>query len=339
MPDTSRRIVLRSRPRGPVAAENFETLEVPRPEIGPGEALLRTTHVSVDPTNRGWLDDAPGYLPPVGIGEPVRAVGLARVVESATPDLRVGDLVHGFVGWQEHVVATPDGPAFTPVRGRPGVSDSAHLGVFGITGLTAWLGIQDICRPAAGETVVVSAAAGAVGSIAGQIAKARGARVVGIAGGPEKCRLLRDELGFDAAVDYRAPTWRDDLDAATPDGIDCDFENVGGPVMEAVLARLNLHARVALCGLVSVYDGEREATPVPDLRTFVSRRTRLEGFLVLDHLGRMAEAGDDLARWIHDGSVRPLETVVDGFERLPEALTMLFAGKNVGKLIVRLGDA
>lgn len=217
----------------------------------------------------------------------------------------------------------------------PGVSPSSFLGALGMTGITAYVGVLDIGRPKPGETVVVSAAAGAVGTVAGQLAKIQGARVVGIAGGPEKCALLTDELGFDAAVDYKAPDWRDQLKAATPDGIDVDFENVGGEIMEAVFGRLNFRARVALCGLISGYNDDAPAGP-RNFGNLLIQRVHLEGFIVLDHLGRASAIVPQLAGWMADGKLKAQETVVEGFEQLPVAINMLFDGKNTGKLVVKI---
>src|SRR5271166_3327709 len=222
-----------------------------------------------------------------------------------------------------------------PVDVAEGVSPSAYLGALGMTGLTAWIGIRDIGKPQPGETVVVSAAAGAVGSVAGQLAKFDGARVVGIAGGAEKCALLTDRLGFDAAIDHRADDWAAQLAAATPDGIDVDFENVGGDIMDAIFARLNIGARVALCGLISGYNS---ADPPPGPRAFANllvQRATLQGFIVLDHFGRAPEAIGEIAGLIAEGRLTPLETVVEGFEQLPTAINMLFDGKNIGKLVVK----
>src|SRR6201991_816658 len=262
MPDRNRRFLLRERPTGRIGPDTFQLSEEAIPEIADGEALVRVEWISLDPTNRTWINDTPTYLPPVGIGEVMRAGGLGRVVESKNPNYSVGQIVQGLVGWQEYVVVSDPAPLFG-VDVAEGVSPSAYMGALGTTGLTAWVGIRDIGKPQPGETVVVSAAAGAVGSIAGQLAKADGARVVGIAGGPDKCALLTEELGFDAAVDYRADDWFAQLKAATPDGIDVDFENVGGVIMDAVFARLNIRARVALCGLISGYN---EADPPPGPR-------------------------------------------------------------------------
>ncbi len=336
MPDRNRRYLLRERPSGRVDSNTFELVTEDVPEISDGEALVRTEWVSVDPTNRGWLNDTPTYLPPVGIGEVVRAAGLARVVSSKHPNYAEGQLLQGFVGWQEWSIISDSMPMM-PVKEAPGVaSDSVYLGVLGMTGLTAWVGITQIGKPAEGETVVVSAAAGAVGSVAGQLAKAAGARVVGIAGGPEKCELLTDRLGFDAAVDYKASDWGKQLVEATPDGIDVDFENVGGEIMEMIFGRLNQNARVALCGLISGYN---DADPPPGPRTFgnvLIKRALIKGFIVLDHFHQAAEAGAEIGGLMAAGKVEGLETVVEGFEQLPDALNMLFDGANTGKLVVKL---
>jgi NADPH-dependent curcumin reductase CurA len=334
----NRRFALRQRPEGRIDEGTFELIEEELPEIGDGEALVRTEWISLDPTNRTWIDDMPGYLPPVAIGETMRGLGLGRVVESKHPQYEKGQLVQGLTGWTEHFVASDAAP-LQRVPGIEGVSPSFYLGVLGMTGLTAWVGMREIGKPREGETVVVSAAAGAVGSVAGQLAKREGARVVGIAGGPEKCSILTERLGFDAAVDHRAEDWREQLKAATPEGIDVDFENVGGPIMDAIFARLNLHARIALCGLISGYN---ESAPPPGSReTFgnlLVKRATLQGFIVLDHFGKLAEVSAQLAEWIADGGLEPLETVVEGFEQLPRAINMLFDGANVGKLVVRVGD-
>ncbi|EPQ76688.1 NADP-dependent oxidoreductase [Mycobacterium marinum] len=337
MPDRNRRFLLRERPTGRIGPNTFELSEAPIPEIGDGEALVRVTWISLDPTNRGWINDMPSYLPPVGIGEVMRAAGLGEVVESRNPNYPVGLTVQGLVGWQDYAVVSDTTPLF-PVEVADGVSPSAYLGALGMTGLTAWIGMREIAKPRPGETVVVSAAAGAVGSVAGQLAKADGARVVGIAGGPEKCALLTEQLGFDAAVDHRADDWAAQLVAATPNGIDVDFENVGGDIMDAIFARLNVRARVALCGLISGYNS---ADPPPGPRAFgnlLVQRATLQGFIILDHLGRAAEATAEIAGLIAQGKLTPLETVVTGFEQLPTAINMLFDGTNVGKLVVRTSE-
>ena len=337
MSEGNRRFVLRERPTGRIGPGTFELVDEPVPNIVEGEALVRTQWISLDPANRGWIRDAPSYLPPVGIGEVMRGLGLGRVVASKHPGYREGQLVTGLLGWQEWTV-TGDAALVQPVNEIAGVPASAYLGALGMTGRTAWVGMTDIGRPLPGETVVVSAAAGAVGSVAGQIAKHRGARVVGIAGGRDKCALLIERLGFDAAVDRRAGDWREKLAAATPEGIDVDFENVGGEIMEAVFARLNLRARVALCGLISGYNDVELPLGPRNFRTLLTQRVRLQGFIVLDHLDRRDDAVAELSGWLAAGELDMLETVIEGFEQLPTAINMLFDGANVGKLVVRIAD-
>jgi NADPH-dependent curcumin reductase CurA len=337
MPESNRCFILRSRPEGRITADTFELVEEAIPEIEAGEALVRTQWISLDPTNRAWIRETPTYLPPVGIGEVMRGVGLGQVIASRHDSYREGQLVHGLIGWQEWAVASDAAPLLA-VAELPGVSPSAYLGVLGVTGLTAWVGLKEIGRPQPRETVVVSAAAGAVGSVAAQIAKINGARVVGITGGGEKCALLTERLGLDAAVDHRASDWQDQLVAATPGGIDVDFENVGGEIMDAVFARLNLRARVVLCGLISGYN---DPDPPPGPRSFANllvQRVLLQGFIVLDHLDRMTEAVAELTGWIREGKLEQLETVVEGFEQLPTAINMLFDGANTGKLVLHVAD-
>jgi hypothetical protein len=337
---TNRRFALRQRPEGRIDDGTFELVEDELEEIGDGEALVRTEWISLDPTNRTWIEDMPGYLPPVQIGETMRALGLGRVVESKHPDYEEGQLVQGLTGWTENFVASDAAP-LQRVPEIEGVSPSLYLGALGMTGLTAWVGMKEIGKPKEGETVIVSAAAGAVGSVAGQLAKRDGARVVGIAGGPGKGSILTEKLGFDAAIDHRAEDWHEQLKAATPDGIDVDFENVGGELMDAIFARLNLHARVALCGLISGYNegaSSVAAGPRDAFGALLVKRATLQGFIILDHYDKLARVSAQLAEWIADGSLEPLETVVEGFEQLPSAINMLFDGANVGKLVVRVGD-
>jgi NADPH-dependent curcumin reductase CurA len=335
--DVNRRFLLRERPTGRIDDRTFELVEEAIPEIGEGEALVRTRWISLDPTNRAWIGETPTYLPPVAIGEVMRAGGLGEVVASNSRDYQVGELVQGRTGWQDYVVASASAP-MTAIPKIPGVSPSFFLGALGMTGLTAYVGMFDIGQPKPGETVVVSAAAGAVGSVAGQLAKIEGARVVGIAGGPKKCALLTDELGFDAAVDYTATGWRDDLKAATPDGIDVDFENVGGEIMEAVFGRLNVGARVALCGLISGYNDDAPSVSAGprNFGNLLIQRVHLEGFIVLDHFGRAPEIVPRLAGWMAEGKLKAQETIVEGFEQLPVAINMLFDGGNTGKLVVKV---
>ncbi len=336
MPEINRRFLLRERPTERIGPDTFELVEEEVPAIGEGEALVQTLWISLDPTNRTWINDTPTYLPPVGIGEVMRALGLGRVVASKHPAYAEGQLVQGLIGWQEWAVASDAAPLL-PVVEVEGVAPSAYLGALGMTGLTAWIGMKEIGRPQPGETVVVSAAAGAVGSVAGQLATAAGARVVGIAGGPEKTALLVARLGFHAAVDHRAPDWHEQLKAATPDRIDVDFENVGGQIMEAIFGRLRIGARIALCGLISSYN-DAEARGPRGFENLLIQRARLQGFIVLDHFDRAAEAAAEISGLMADGRLEALETVVEGFEQLPTAINMLFDGANTGKLVVRVSD-
>lgn len=335
MPDLNRRLLLAERPSGRVDEKTFRLDPQPVPEIGDGEALVRIEYISIDPTNRTWIGEEPTYLPPVAIGEVMRALAIGRVVASGHAAYPEGALVQGLFGWQDHFVLSDAAPGFV-MPDVDGVPASAHLGALGMTGLTAYIGMNDIGRPQPGETVVVSAAAGAVGSVAAQIAKIAGARVVGIAGGPEKCELLTGELGLDAAVDYKAPDWREQLDAATPDGIDVDFENVGGEIMDAVFARLNLNARVPLCGLISDYNEDGLPRGPRAFGRVLVNRVLIQGFIVLDHLGRSEEVAGILGGWMAEGRMKARETVVEGFEQLPQAMNMLFDGENIGKLVVRI---
>jgi NADPH-dependent curcumin reductase CurA len=329
----NRQIRLRERPEGRVDERTFETVEEAAPQPAAGQALVRNLYLSIDPTNRAWIGSEPTYLPPVAIGEVMRSVGLGRVIESHSDDYPEGALVTGLVGWQEYTLAGADGIPLTVVPELE-LPLECMLGALGVTGITAWFGIEEIGRPQAGETLVVSAAAGAVGSVVGQLAKLRGARVVGIAGGADKCAWLVDDLGFDAAIDRHDPAWREQLRAACPNGVDVDFENVGGEIMDAVFAMLNLNARVALCGLISEYNDDPQ--PGPSLRRVLMNRVQIKGFIVLDWFGRFPEAITQLGTLVAEGKVKDRHTVVEGLDRAPDAVNMLFDGENVGKLIVKL---
>lgn len=334
--DVNRQFRLRSRPVGRIRESDFELAESPVPRAPEGGVAARVLYLSLDPTNRIWMSDVEQYLPPVAIGEVMRGGGLAQVVESRQPGVEPGDLVTGLVGWQDWVAGpVGDGGLSVLPRGLP-VPLPALLGALGATGITAYFGLLEIGRPREGETVVVSAAAGAVGSVVGQIAKIHGCRVVGIAGGPEKCGWITGELGFDAAVDHRSADWREQLVRATPDGIDVDFENVGGEIMDAVIARMNLRGRVALCGMISGYNDGRPMRGPYD--AILMKRLRVEGFIVIDYLPRAAEAVMQLAQWMIEGRLKHRDTIVDGLERAPTAVNMLFDGANLGKLLVRVAE-
>lgn len=342
---TNRAFRLRRRPQGTLADGDLELVGEEVPELRDGQALVRTKLLSLDPTNRIWMSDIRGYMPPVPVDAVMRGLGLGEVVESRREDMPVGATVNGFLGWQELCLAD-DAQLEAPLTVLPDplpAPESAFLGALGHTGVTAYIGI-DLAELAAGETIVISAACGAVGSIAGQIAKQRGAgRVVGIAGGKEKCRHAVETLGYDACVDHRAADWRDRLDAATPDGIDVDFENVGGPIMDHVLGRLNIGARVSLCGMIAEYStynpGGEHAGGLDNVGQLIMQRATIRGFLVLDWGHRFEEAIGYLAGLLAEGKLHYDETIVDGgIEAAPAALEKLFDGGNLGKLMVRVAD-
>jgi NADPH-dependent curcumin reductase CurA len=335
----SRAFRLRRRPDGQPGEGDLELVEAAVPAPGPGEALVRTLLLSPDPANRIWMSDMRGYQPPVPVGAVMDGIGLGRVVASRRPDLPEGALVTGRLGWQEHALV-PAGKRLRVLPDPLPAPPPAFLGVLGHTGLTAYVGLE-IGRPQPGETLVVSAAAGAVGSVAGQLARERGARVVGIAGGEAKCRHVVETLGFHACVDRTAADWRERLDAAVPDGVDVDFENAGGELMDHVLLRLNLGARVVLCGMISQYDAagaQREWRGQVNIGQILMQRATMRGFIVSDHPELVEPATAEIARLLREGRLHHDETILDGFERMPEALGRLFAGASLGKLLVRVAD-
>jgi len=332
---TNRRMVLAERPSGMVDAGTVRLEEGPVPEAGPGQALVRVRYLSIDPTIRTWMDDAPGYLPPIALGEVVRAGGIGEVLATNSERYAVGDLVFGMPGWQDYVVADEGAAAMQVIP--PGIDPTLVLGVFGVTGMTAYFGMIDVGRVAEGDTVVVSGAAGATGSVAGQIARIKGAsRVVGLAGTPEKCAWIVDELGFDAAVDYRSDDVAASLRSLCPDGIDLYYDNVGGKILDICLAQLALRGRIVMCGAISVYNDMDRTSGPRNIFNLIIKRARMEGFLVLDYLDRFPEAQLDMAGWLGEGRVKHAEHVVDGLEHAPDALNLLFTGGNTGKVIVKL---
>jgi NADPH-dependent curcumin reductase CurA len=329
----NRQVLLRRRPTGAVAPGDTEIVTAPAPEPAEGEALLRTTYVGIDAAVRTWLNDQPGYLPPVQLGEVIRAAGIGEVVASRCDAFAVGDIVTTLTGFQNFVIIRDD-LFSTPM---PGLTDQlAIMSVYGPTGATAYFGMVDIGKPKEGETVVVSAAAGATGSIAGQIAKVHGARVVGIAGGPEKCRAVVEDFGFDACIDYREDGLAAALKQHCPCGVDVYFDNVGGPILNAVLGRLAPRARVVLCGVISSYlTGEH---PGPsNYVNLLSRTASMQGFNALDQWGRFDEAFAALRQWEQDGHLKHRQTVYNGVESCVEALNGLFTGANIGKMLVAVG--
>ncbi len=335
MTDHNRRLLLAERPTAMVGPQNVRLDEADIPEPGEGEALARVRYLSIDPTIRTWMDDAPGYLPPIGIGEVVRSSGVAEVLSSNCERYKPGELVFGMTGWQDYVIA--DGGKRSLQALPPGVSPTAALGVLGLNGMTAYFGLIDIGRIKEGDTVVVSGAAGATGSSAGQIAKIKGAaRVVGIAGGPQKCAWLLDELGFDAAIDYKNEDVAARLRETCPGGIDLYFDNVGGEILNACLGQLALRGRVVLCGAISSYNATERPPGPANYTALIIRRGRMEGFIILDYFDRIPQAQAEMAGWLAAGQIRTAEHIVEGLEHAPEALNLLFSGGNTGKVIVRV---
>ena len=337
MSEVNRQWLLASRPVGMVKESDFELRESPIPEPSEGEVLVRNLYLSFDPAMRGWMEDRASYIPPVKIGEPMRAASVAQVTESRHPDFQPGDFVQGTFGWQEWATARPGG--MMPItKLPPGIPLSWPLGVLGITGLTAYFGMLDLGKPVPGETVVVSGAAGATGSVAAQIAKLKGCRVIGIAGGPEKCGWLTGKASLDGAIDYKSEDVGQRLGELCPDGIDMFFDNVGGEILDAALARIAEKARVVLCGGISGYN-ETEPPPGPrNLMNLIIRRARMEGFIVLDYLPRFGEAIGELARWVGEGRILHQEDVQEGFENAPRTLQRLFRGDNLGKQLLRIAE-
>jgi hypothetical protein len=333
----NRRIVLARRPQGVPVAEDFRLEEVPVPVPAAGQVLLRTRFLSLDPYMRGRMSDAPSYAPPVAVGAPMTAQTVSVVETSGNPAYTAGELVVANTGWQDYGLS--DGRDL--VRIDPGLERPSYaLGVLGMPGLTAYVGLLDIGRPKPGETVVVGAATGAVGSAVGQIAKLKGCRVVGVAGGTAKCDYAVQSLGFDACLDHRVPQLRERLAAACQKGIDIYFESVGGAVLYAALPLLNVGARVPLCGLIAWYNLERapegsDHTPAL-LSAVLRRRILIQGFIIFDHYPRFPAFAQDMREWLRAGSVRYREELIEGLENAPRGLIGLLAGENFGKLVVRV---
>jgi NADPH-dependent curcumin reductase CurA len=335
MTDRNRRLVLAVRPMGMVDESTVRVEEEEVPQPGEGEALARVRFLSIDPTIRTWMDDAPGYLPPIGIDEVVRSGGIAEVVRSNTDRYAPGELLFGMTGWQDYVIADEGERAMQSLP--DGISPTVALGLFGITGMTAYFGLIDVGRVKEGDVVVVSGAAGATGSTVGQIAKIKGAgKVIGIAGGPEKCGWIGDELGFDVTIDYKGDDVAARLREAAPEGIDLYFDNVGGEILDACLAQLALRGRVVLCGAISSYNDRGAIKGPANYRNLIVKRGRMEGFLILDYIERFPQAQAEMAGWLASGQIKAAEHIVEGLERAPEALNMLFTGANTGKVIVQV---
>ncbi|ACT11488.1 NADP-dependent oxidoreductase [Pectobacterium aroidearum] len=342
MPQTdriNRRVVLAQRPHGAPTQENFRLEQQAVPSVDAGQVLLRSVFLSLDPYMRGRMSDAPSYAKPVELNDVMVGGTISRVVESKHPDYQTGDWVLSYSGWQDYAVS--DGKGLTNLGQSP-TNPSYALGVLGMPGFTAYMGLTDIGQPKAGETLVVAAATGPVGATVGQIGKLKGCRVVGVAGGAEKCRYAVEVLGFDVCLDHRADDFAEQLKQACPQGIDIYFENVGGKVFDAVLPLLNTSARIPVCGLVSGYN----ATGLPDgpdrlpllAGTILKKRIRMQGFIIFDDYGhRFEEFWKDVSPWVAEGKIKYREEIVDGLENAPDAFIGLLHGRNFGKLVVRIG--
>ncbi len=340
LPETNRRIVLNSRPHGAPEPDNFRLETAALPEPVDGQLLLRTVYLSLDPYMRGRMSDSPSYAPPVEVGEVMVGGAVCRVVQSLHPDFVPGDWVLANTGWQDYAVSNAEELI---LLGKQLEHPSRSLGVLGMPGFTAYMGLLDIGQPKPGETVVVAAATGAVGSVVGQIAKLKGCHVVGVAGGPKKCKVGVDTFGFDACLDHRATDFDQQLAGACPKGIDVYFESVGGKVFDAVLPLLNVKARIPVCGLIAHYN-DTELPAGPDrlpllMQTFLVRRIKAQGFIIFDDYGtRYGEFLADMTPWVAEGKVKYIEDIVDGLEHAPEAFIGLLEGKNFGKLAVRVDE-
>ena len=331
---SNRQFLLAKRPSGAVRRDDFTYQEVPVPALADGQILLRNKYLSLDPAMRGWMNEGKSYIPPVQLGEVMRALGVGEVIESKNPKFAKGDHVQGAIGVQDYFVGEPKGfyKVDTNLAPLP-----LYLSALGMTGMTAYFALLDVGLPKSGDTVVISGAAGAVGSIAGQIAKLKGCRVIGIAGGKEKCSLLTEELGFDASIDYKAES---DINKALkrecPDGVNVYFDNVGGDILDAVLSQLAVGARVVICGAISQYNSTTAVKGPANYLSLLVNRARMEGFVVLDHAARFGEAGKELAGWVKEGKIKSKEHIEEGLETFPETLLKLFSGENFGKLMLKV---
>ncbi len=333
----NRQWLLARRPIGMVKETDFSYHEAPVPEPQGGEFLVRNLFLAFEPAMRGWMIDRPSFVAPVQIGEVMRSACVGEVIESRHPDFQAGDFVHGWFGWQDYA-ATAAGGEIPVTKIPPGVPLTMPLSVLGLTGLTAYFGLLDIGRPQAGETVVVSGAAGATGSVVGQIASIKGCRVIGIAGGPDKCEWLTTQAGFDAAIDYKAENVLERLGELCPEGINIFFDNVGGDILDAALTLIAMNARVVLCGGISFYNAEELPAGPKNYFNLILKRARAEGFIVNDYVDRFEEAGQEIAGWIAAGKLKYQEDIQEGFSNAPKTFLRLFEGKNFGKQLLKIAD-
>ncbi|KPW80034.1 putative proteinP-dependent oxidoreductase [Pseudomonas syringae pv. coriandricola] len=329
----NRQFLLAKRPSGTVRRDDFTYQTVPVTALVDGQILVKNKYLSLDPAMRGWMNEGKSYIPAVQLGEVMRALGVGEVLESKNPRFTVGDHVQGAVGVQDYFIGEPKGFYKVDTRLAP---LPLYLSALGMTGMTAYLALLDVGQPKSGDTVLISGAAGAVGSVAGQIAKIKGCRVVGIAGGKEKCRLLTEELGFDAAIDYKSEDVLDAVKRHCPDGVNVYFDNVGGDILDAALSQLAVGARVVICGAISQYNNTTAVKGPANYMSLLVNRARMEGFIVLDHADRFAEAGQVMAGWIEEGKLKSKEHIEEDLETFPETFLKLFTGDNYGKLILKV---
>ncbi|WP_218722869.1 NADP-dependent oxidoreductase [Pseudomonas bubulae] len=330
---TNRQFLLAKRPVGAATRDTFTFQQVPVVQPKDGQILVKNEYLSLDPAMRGWMNEGKSYIPPVALGDVMRALGVGKVIASAHPGFAVGDYVNGALGMQDYFTGEPRGfykvdPKLVPLP--------VYLSALGMTGMTAYFALLDVGAPKTGDTVVISGAAGAVGSIAGQIAKLKGCRVVGIAGGQEKCKRLVEEFGFDGVIDYKNEDMLAGLKRECPKGVDVFFDNVGGDILDAVLSRLNFKARVIICGAISQYNNKEAVKGPANYLSLLVNRARMEGFVVMDYADRYAAAGQEMAGWLLKGQLKSKEHIVEGLESFPESLAKLFSGENYGKLVLKV---
>ena len=332
-PQINRQFLLARRPVGQASREDFIFQQVPVGELQAGQILLRNHYLSLDPAMRGWMNEGKSYIAPVALGEVMRALGVGEVLASSHDQFAVGDFVQGAVGVQDYFLGEPKGfykidPKLAPLP--------RYLSALGMTGMTAYFALLDVGAPKSGDTVVISGAAGAVGSVAGQIAKIKGCRVIGIAGGQQKCQSLITELGFDGVIDYKNEDVLAGLKRECPQGVNVYFDNVGGDILDAVLSRLAPKARVVICGAISQYNNTTAVKGPSNYLSLLVNRARMEGFVVMDYANRFAAAGQEMAGWMSEGKLKSREDIVDGLETFPETLQKLFKGENFGKLVLKV---
>lgn len=332
----NRQFKLAKRPVGMVKRSDFDFVETPVPVAGDDEILVKVLYLSLDPAMRGWMNEGKSYIAPVGIGEVMRAGAAGVVIASNHSDFAVGDHVVGMLGVQDYAISNGRGlnkvdPKLAPLP--------VYLGTLGMPGMTAYFGILDVGKVQDGDTVVVSGAAGAVGQVVGQIAKIKGCTVVGIAGGADKCRYITDELGFDAAIDYKSEDVKESLKKHCPKGIDVYFDNVGGDILDAALSRLAMHACIVICGAISQYNNTEAVTGPSNYLSLLVNRASMTGMVVFDYAARYSEAANVMASWMHQGKLKTREDIVEGLETFPETLLKLFKGENTGKLVLKVADA